>query len=103
MIEGFPGSSLNISTQQIGRNHTSHVHSILGCTKLGSITKFGLFEIINSATFLDGHGDDIDAFVHAFFTNGLRSKDGARSEEHTSELQSHSFISYAVFCLKKTR
>ena len=27
--------------------------------------------------------------------------DEARSEEHTSELQSHSFISYAVFCLKK--
>ena len=26
---------------------------------------------------------------------------GGRSEEHTSELQSHSFISYAVFCLKK--
>src|ERR1051326_9331861 len=26
----------------------------------------------------------------------------SRSEEHTSELQSHSFISYAVFCLKKT-
>ena len=25
----------------------------------------------------------------------------ARSEEHTSELQSHSFISYAVFCLKQ--
>ena len=24
-----------------------------------------------------------------------------RSEEHTSELQSHRFISYAVFCLKK--
>src|ERR1051326_6597188 len=24
-----------------------------------------------------------------------------RSEEHTSELQLHSFISYAVFCLKK--
>src|ERR1051326_1087981 len=29
-------------------------------------------------------------------TRSLRS----RSEEHTSELQSHSFISYAVFCLK---
>ena len=26
---------------------------------------------------------------------------GMRSEEHTSELQSHSFISYAVFCLKQ--
>src|SRR6056300_822704 len=31
-----------------------------------------------------------------------RSSDlGGRSEEHTSELQSHSEISYAVFCLKK--
>src|ERR1051326_9249955 len=28
-------------------------------------------------------------------------EDRERSEEHTSELQSHSFISYAVFCLKK--
>ena len=28
---------------------------------------------------------------------------GSRSEEHTSELQSHSFISYAVFCLKKKK
>ena len=26
-----------------------------------------------------------------------------RSEEHTSELQSHSFISYAVFCFKKKK
>src|ERR1051326_9472162 len=26
-----------------------------------------------------------------------------RSEEHTFELQSHSFISYAVFCLKKKK
>src|ERR1051326_9275410 len=30
-----------------------------------------------------------------------RCKLAPRSEEHTSELQSHSFISYAVFCLKK--
>src|SRR3546814_6834865 len=28
---------------------------------------------------------------------------GARSEEHTSELQSLMRISYAVFCLKKTK
>ena len=27
----------------------------------------------------------------------------ARSEEHTSELQSHDDISYAVFCLKKKK
>src|SRR6056300_43611 len=30
-----------------------------------------------------------------------RAESGSRSEEHTSELQSHSEISYAVFCLKK--
>ena len=30
-------------------------------------------------------------------------KAGERSEEHTSELQSHSEISYAVFCLKKKK
>ena len=29
--------------------------------------------------------------------------EASRSEEHTSELQSHSFISYAVFCLKKKK
>src|ERR1051326_1498390 len=31
---------------------------------------------------------------------GHQSQPRNRSEEHTSELQSHSFISYAVFCLK---
>src|SRR3546814_9739866 len=30
-----------------------------------------------------------------------RGRDAARSEEHTSELQSLMRISYAVFCLKK--
>ena len=36
---------------------------------------------------------------------GIRVYDNKifRSEEHTSELQSHSFISYAVFCLKKKK
>src|SRR3546814_4861247 len=40
-------------------------------------------------------------------TGGGRDEDGVarlcRSEEHTSELQSLMRISYAVFCLKKTR
>src|ERR1051326_7380826 len=34
-------------------------------------------------------------------TSSSRLCGDLRSEEHTSELQSHSFISYAVFCLKK--
>src|ERR1051326_4386706 len=33
-------------------------------------------------------------------SNALIASVQGRSEEHTSELQSHSFISYAVFCLK---
>ena len=38
-------------------------------------------------------------------TGGFASltKGTARSEEHTSELQSQSTISYAVFCLKKKK
>src|SRR3546814_10275769 len=45
-----------------------------------------------------------------FISAAIRRKDGsietridARSEEHTSELQSLMRISYAVFCLKKKR
>src|SRR5213594_3471282 len=33
----------------------------------------------------------------------LKSTGASRSEEHTSELQSRTLISYAVFCLKKKK
>src|SRR3546814_5555989 len=41
----------------------------------------------------------------ASYTRGLQGSfdDDARSEEHTSELQSLMRISYAVFCLKKKK
>ena len=39
--------------------------------------------------------------VYPLGKKGLTKFINSRSEEHTSELQSHSFISYAVFCLKK--
>src|SRR6056300_1771026 len=45
----------------------------------------------------------IDDFIHHFFIMFWHSQTPIlilRSEEHTSELQSHSEISYAVFCLK---
>src|SRR6056300_961749 len=53
-----------------------------------------------------------DALPISFLLFGQRRKNpskqldkapGERSEEHTSELQSHSEISYAVFCLKKKK
>src|SRR3546814_10164117 len=41
------------------------------------------------------------AAPNARITAATAPKDGPRSEEHTSELQSLMRISYAVFCLKK--
>src|SRR3546814_2134132 len=45
--------------------------------------------------------NSIVAALRFFFTHTLDRPDLARSEEHTSELQSLMRISYAVFCLKK--
>src|SRR5210317_2497383 len=44
--------------------------------------------------------ENVSAEVHRSLDGDL---DRLRSEEHTSELQSHSEISYAVFCLKKKK
>src|SRR3546814_2598296 len=41
--------------------------------------------------------------LHLCAENGGSGAAGPRSEEHTSELQSLMRISYAVFCLKKTK
>src|SRR3546814_7700297 len=49
----------------------------------------------------DGHRDSVsDRFSHDISFRFSAGR-GARSEEHTSELQSLMRISYAVFCLKK--
>src|SRR3546814_989287 len=48
------------------------------------------------------HGIKTFAFVKRGFNERLRLFQ-ARSEEHTSELQSLMRISYAVFCLKKKK
>src|SRR3546814_4180602 len=45
-------------------------------------------------------GRTVAAAAHA---DQARRCEGARSEEHTSELQSLMRISYAVFCLKKKK
>src|SRR3546814_1668869 len=50
--------------------------------------------------------DAINATLRSFgYTNFslATSEDGKRSEEHTSELQTLMRISYAVFCLQKTK
>ena len=46
---------------------------------------------------------DKTAELEAFKKGDIHIIFGLRSEEHTSELQSHWYISYAVFCLKKKK
>ena len=50
-------------------------------------------------------GETMQRASHALVGDegGLWVIDPVRSEEHTSELQSHAPISYAVFCLKKKK
>ena len=48
-------------------------------------------------------GDTLDNALAESVNSLYKAELIYRSEEHTSELQSHSFISYAVFCLKKKK
>src|SRR5213595_4180589 len=50
-------------------------------------------------TLFRSHSKDRARFAEG--SDGLGPPQPCRSEEHTSELQSPSVISYAVFCLKK--
>src|SRR3546814_8464067 len=62
---------------------------------------------LDAGQLLEQHGQALGPHVHAHAHRGvvvrLRQRGAvvARSEEHTSKLQSLMRISYAVFCLKK--
>ena len=56
-----------------------------------------------ASEFKEGLNNHVNAVLNLKRVNVKEIKKGKRSEEHTSELQSHSFISYAVFCLKKKK
>src|SRR3546814_2544961 len=58
-----------------------------------------LFADRNDVACLDQHGSDVGGVAVQF--DGAVIHQLARSEEHTSELQSLMRISYAVFCLNK--
>src|SRR3546814_2056577 len=70
---------------------------IIGHIYIGTIGMEGAFDAMSSG--------EVDLNWakehHALWVDELR--DGGRSEEHTSELQSLMRISYAVFCLKKKK
>src|SRR6056297_3797207 len=65
-------------------------------------TLFPYTTLFRSARLSHGHRPVASSVCRAEDRQGRRSR-GARSEEHTSELQSLRRISYAVFCLKKKK
>src|SRR3546814_2027809 len=76
----------------------------------GVSAEFGVVMLIYLKNALEERGDDPDvAQVEAAVREGAllrvrpKAMTVARSEEHTSELQSLMRISYAVFCLKKKK
>src|SRR3546814_10616313 len=82
--------------------------------KLWVDDEFGMLEErmpppISSAVIDQAHKDGKKAVAHIFYYSNAAelTREGvdafARSEEHTSELQSLMRISYAVFCLKKKK
>src|SRR3546814_5695102 len=58
---------------------------------------------LHTYTIVDAINDKNVLPVRIDYINTNKAGAASRSEEHTSELQSLMRISYAVFCLKKTR
>ena len=94
--------ALPISYQKTTRGWLSHpdVGRFRFETKQNSILLFFLFCEVISLSLLIAGKEIIGIWLAKIVKKLVNSY---RSEEHTSELQSQSTISYAVFCLKKKK
>ena len=97
-LTGFP---------QLGGDGLHIAHMLWGglimLIVLGIVLIFLNLEIRKFAAIFGGIGFGVFIDEIGKFVTGDNNYFFERSEEHTSELQSHSFISYAVFCLKKKK
>src|SRR3546814_1482203 len=89
-------SEINLASDKLGRKYADRN------AKLCSIISKIADGIADFSTDVDALGDAYEYLIGQFAA-GSGKKAGERSEEHTSELQSLMRISYAVFCLKKTK
>src|SRR3546814_10260524 len=88
-MRGKAGTSINLTIFRVGREEPFEVSVMRGVIELEPVThklEKGNIGVISVNEFSRDVGRDVFA---------------ARSEEHTSELQSLMRISSAVFCLKK--
>ena len=110
---------LNTTLENFQQNVTSIITNFLVYFNKDYPEAFKILQKINSIdeiSKLKKYSDPVEKEVQHFVTQYETKKEKLgdinfyyfetnfsvkRSEEHTSELQSHSFISYAVFCLKK--
>src|SRR3546814_4189361 len=85
------------STLQLhyGKHHRAYVEKTKALAKQLRLADKPLEKIIALTAGQDRH--------RALFQNAAQAWNHARSEEHTSELQSLMRTSYAVFCLKKKK
>src|SRR3546814_2810938 len=94
-----------------GDGHVVDHHAVLGADVGGTDVGLGIQPVGQDSPVDDAgdqllhlrmvdaeHGESVDRDV---LDEGVEGVANARSEEHTSELQSLMRISYAVFCLKK--
>src|SRR3546814_8609084 len=98
--EGIAAGEIARVTLRAGRNVLGPIRYRIATTELEG--KFS-FAFLLSAIILRGRcgkAEFTDAFVASPECQAMQQRiETARSEEHTSELQSLMLISYAVFCL----
>src|SRR3546814_10624867 len=94
--------SSDVCSSDLLRRVLRHRQGVLGAFQVGAQhLDRALFAVLGDVGLHGRHPvaeEDVDVAV---LQAGVGHRDGERSEEHTSELQSLMRISYAVFCLKK--
>ena len=95
LTKNKPKALLEVKGKPILEHILKKVEELPGVSEIFIVSNDKYFE--NFDEWVKGFENKISIKV----LNDGTSNNEDRSEEHTSELQSHSFISYAVFCLKK--
>ena len=67
-----------VAPQQAGGDKARHVDRVFGRAVLRCVSQFHLFQVEDGHAGLDGHGQHVDAFVHAGPAHRLGAEDAAR-------------------------
>src|SRR3546814_6555313 len=104
-LYGLPTTVTNCSNNYGPRQHSEKLIPMIirHCFEWKPIPMYGNGSNIRDWLYVDDHCSAIDVVLRLGRIGQTYNVGGARSEEHTSELQSLMRISYAVFCLKKTK